>query len=64
MTGKAPRIFAKLSRGGVPRNALYVMTARLPVCASDLHVWDQNGTTVAAEHLRDDGFYRLAGDRH
>ena len=30
--GKAPRIFAKLSRGGVPRNALYATTVIAGLC--------------------------------
>ncbi|WP_413737957.1 amino acid permease [Sodalis sp. RH21] len=30
--GKAPRIFAKLSKGGVPRNALYLTTAMAGMC--------------------------------
>ena len=30
--GKAPRIFAKLSKGGVPRNALYATTIVAAVC--------------------------------
>ncbi|MBJ3815439.1 amino acid permease [Shimwellia pseudoproteus] len=30
--GKAPRIFAKLSRGGVPRNALYATTVVAALC--------------------------------
>lgn len=30
--GKAPRIFGKLSRGGVPRNALYATTVVAGLC--------------------------------
>ncbi|MFC3395934.1 amino acid permease [Brenneria rubrifaciens] len=30
--GKAPRIFARLSKGGVPRNALYATTAVAAIC--------------------------------
>ncbi len=30
--GKAPRIFSKLSRGGVPRNALYATTVIAALC--------------------------------
>jgi lysine-specific permease len=61
--GKAPRIFSKLSRGGVPRNALYATTV-IAAVLPDLDVRQPDGLPVAAEHLRDDGLYRLAGDCH
>lgn len=62
--GKAPRIFAKLSRGGVPRNALYATTVIAGLCFLTSMFGNQTVYPVAAEHLRDDGFYRLAGDCH
>ncbi|XPE65713.1 hypothetical protein ACNKHR_23075 [Shigella flexneri] len=62
--GKAPRIFAKLSRGGVPRNALYATTVIAGLCFLTSMFWQPDGIPVAAGHLRDDGFYRLAGDCH
>ena len=34
--GKAPRIFSKLSRGGVPRNALYATTVIAALCTSGM----------------------------
>ncbi len=62
--GKAPRIFAKLSRGGVPRNALYATTVIAGLCFLTSMFGNQTVYLVAAEHLRDDRFYRLAGDCH
>ncbi len=62
--GKAPRIFAKLSRGGVPRNALYATTVIAGLCFltsmfgnQTVYLWLLNTSGMT-------GFYRLAGDCH
>ncbi len=48
--GKAPRIFAKLSRGGVSRNALYA-TNVIAGLAFNSMFGNQTVLSVAVEHL-------------
>lgn len=62
--GKAPRIFAKLSRGGVPRNALYATTVIAGLCFltsmfgnQTVYLWLLNTSGMT-------GFIALAGDCH